>query len=85
MRPATRAGGKLSLRARVKALSRTRLAAASDRWEARLPSRMVVLALMGGSSSTCHPQHLLVMSTDAICITVSSLDIHDVQGSQADV
>ena len=52
-RPATRAGAKESLRARVKALRSTRLQAASDRWGARLPSRIVVLALMGGSSSTC--------------------------------
>ncbi len=52
LRPADRAGGKLSLRARVKAFSMTRLQVASDRWGARLPSRMVVLALIGGSSST---------------------------------
>ncbi len=37
----------------MKALRSTRLQAASDRWGARLPSRIVVLALMGGSSSTC--------------------------------
>ena len=53
LRPAERAGGKLSLRARVKAFSMTRLQVASERWGARLPSKMVVLALIGGSSSTC--------------------------------
>ena len=52
LRPAERAGGKLSLRARVKALSMTRLQTVSDRWGARLPRRMVVLALIGASSST---------------------------------
>ena len=55
LRPATLAGGKVSLRARVKALSMTRLQVASERWGARFPKRMVVLARMGGSSSTCKP------------------------------
>ena len=52
LRPAERAGGKLSLRARVKALSMTRLQVASERCGARFPRRMVVLALIGASSST---------------------------------
>lgn len=51
-RPATLAGGKVSLRARVNAFSMTRLQVASGRCGARLPSKMVVLALIGGSSST---------------------------------
>mmetsp|Transcript_19663 Transcript_19663/g.50330 ORF Transcript_19663/g.50330 Transcript_19663/m.50330 type:complete len:286 (+) Transcript_19663:623-1480(+) len=50
---ATRAGGKVSFSARVKALSRTRLQAASPRCLAMLPSRTVVLARMPGFSSTC--------------------------------
>lgn len=52
-RPAVLAGGKESFKALVKALSSTRLQVASDRCLARLPSRMVVLALIGASSSTC--------------------------------
>ena len=50
--PATLAGGKLSLSALVNAFSSTRLHADSLRYPARLPSRIVVLALMAGSSST---------------------------------
>lgn len=53
LRPATLAGGKVSFRARVKAFSMTRLQVASERWGARFPRRMVVLARIGGSSSTC--------------------------------
>lgn len=72
LRPADRAGGKLSLSARVKALSMTRLQVASDRWGAKLPSRMVVLALMGGSSSTCTTplitQQPTQISTNAISV-----------------
>ena len=63
LRPADLAGGKLSLRARVKAFSMTRLQVASDKWGARLPSRMVVLALIGGSSSTCIHLHFILYLT----------------------
>lgn len=55
--PAVRAGGKVSLRARVKAFRSTLLQVASDRNVAKFPRRMVVLARIGASSSTCerHP------------------------------
>ena len=58
--PAMRAGGKASRSARVKAFSSTRLHAASLRWLARLPNRMVVLALMPGSSSTYNPVYRIL-------------------------
>ena len=49
--PTMRAGGNWSRSARVKAFNNTRFAVASARNLATLPSKMVVLARMAGSSS----------------------------------
>mmetsp|Transcript_30742 Transcript_30742/g.77046 ORF Transcript_30742/g.77046 Transcript_30742/m.77046 type:complete len:243 (-) Transcript_30742:882-1610(-) len=70
IRPAMRVGGNWSRSARVKALSSTRFAVDSFRKRATFPSRMVVLARMAGSSSTCSLDKCL--SNDA-CVRCVSL------------
>mmetsp|Transcript_6967 Transcript_6967/g.14070 ORF Transcript_6967/g.14070 Transcript_6967/m.14070 type:complete len:360 (-) Transcript_6967:1315-2394(-) len=56
---AARVGAKVSLRARVKALSSTRLHVASPMYCARFASAIVVFARMADSSSTCSLERCL--------------------------
>jgi hypothetical protein len=70
--PATRAGGKVSLIARVKALSRTFLQVASLRWGASVPSRTVVFARIEGSSSTCSRVEWAARACMPACVRVGA-------------